>query len=101
MENINTGVLLTIIFALMAATNVITEVVKKVTWDKLPTNIVVVIIAEGLTLAAGAAYAEVNDIPIAWYMAVGAAVVGLFVAYSAMFGFDKLRQAFQQKNRMK
>jgi len=96
MENINTGVLLTIIFALMAATNVITEVVKKATWDKLPTNFLVVLIAEGLTLAAGAAYAQIKGIPIAWYMAAGAVVVGLFVAYAAMFGFDKLKQAFAQ-----
>lgn len=97
MENINIGVIATIIFALMVTTNIIVEVVKKATWDKLPTNVVVVIVAEALTLASGAAYAEINGIPIMWYMVAGAAVVGLFVAYAAMFGFDKLQQAFQQR----
>ena len=94
MDNMST--LLTIVFALMVGTNIITEVIKKLTWDKVPTNILVVIIAEFLTLAAGLAYAESNDITIVWYYVVGAVIAGIFVAYSAMFGFDKLRQAIAQ-----
>lgn len=94
MDNMST--LLTIVFALMVGTNIITEVIKKLTWDKVPTNILVVIIAEFLTLAAGLAYAEANDITIVWYYVVGAVIAGIFVAYSAMFGFDKLRQAIAQ-----
>lgn len=92
----NISLLLTIVFALMVGTNIITEVIKKLTWDKVPTNILVVIIAEFLTLASGVAYAEINGITIVWYYVVGAIVAGIFVAYSAMFGFDKLRQAIAQ-----
>lgn len=94
MENIST--ILTIVFGLMVVTNIITEVIKKLTWDKVPTNILVVIIAELLTLASGAAYAEINGIAIVWYYVVGAIIAGIFVAYAAMFGFDKLRQAVEQ-----
>lgn len=97
MENMN--LILTIVFSLMVVTNVITEVIKKLTWDKLPTNFLVVIIAELLTLMSGAAHAQINDIAITWYHVVGAVIVGIFVAYAAMFGFDKFRQAMEQITR--
>lgn len=94
MDNLN--VILTIVFGLMVVTNIITEVVKKLTWDKIPTNMLVVIISELLTLVAGAAYAQINNIGIVWYHVVGAVITGIFVSYAAMFGFDKFRQALEQ-----
>ena len=94
MENIS--IILTIVCGLMVITNIITEVLKKVTWEKIPTNFLVVLIAEALTLGAGAAYAQMNDITIVWYHICGAVIVGMFVAYSAMFGFDKFKQAIEQ-----
>lgn len=93
MSNFDMSTLLVIVGVLVAITNIITEVLKKLTWKKLPTNILVVIIAELLTLAAGAAYAQMHFITILWYYVVAAIVVGLFVAYAAMFGFDKLKEA--------
>ena len=97
MNIIDISTLLVIVGALMAVTNIITEVLKKITWDKLPTNILVVIIAEVLTLAAGGAYAQICAIPVLWYHIGAAIVLGLFVAYAAMFGFDKLKQALEQR----
>ena len=94
MEHVN--LLLTVVFALMVVTNIVTEVLKKVTWDKLPTNLLVLIIAEALTLMSGAAYAQINSITVAWYHIVSAVIVGVFVSYAAMFGFDNLRQTFEQ-----
>lgn len=94
MEHMN--ILLAVVFALMVVTNIVTEVLKKVTWDKLPTNLLVVIIAEALTLMTGAAYAQMNSLTVSWYHIVGAVVVGIFVSYAAMFGFDKLRQTVEQ-----
>ena len=95
----NFEMLVMIIGALMVLTNIITEVIKKVTWDKLPTNIVVLIIAEALTLCGGAAYAAVSGIGVTWYMVVAAVVVGMMVAYAAMFGFDKLKEALDWRNK--
>lgn len=94
MENVS--IILAIVFALTIVTNIITEVLKKVTWDKIPTNFLVMLIAEILTLGVGAAYAQMNDIAIVWYHIGGAVIVGIFVAYAAMFGFDKLKQAVEQ-----
>lgn len=92
MDVYNISNLLVIIGALVVLVNILTEVIKKVTWDKLPTNIVALIFSEALTLAAGAAYAQISGIHITWYLVVGAVVVGFMVAYAAMFGYDKLKE---------
>ena len=91
--------LLVAVGSLTAVTNVIAQVLKQVTWDKLPTNLLVVLIAQALTLATGGAYAQISGITVLWYHVVGAVVVGLGVAYAAMFGYDKLKEAldWQQK----
>lgn len=88
--------LIAVIGALVVIVNLLTEVIKKSTWDKLPTNVVVVLLSEGLTLASGAAYAQINSVTVTWYIIVAAVVVGLLVAYGAMFGFDKLKEALAQ-----
>ena len=97
MEMMNLSTLLVIIGLLMAMTNIITEVLKKLTWDKIPTNVLVVLIAEGLTLASGIAYWQINGFTMTWYVVAAMFVVGLLVAYAAMFGFDKLKQALEQR----
>lgn len=86
------SVLIAIVGVLVALTNIIVEVVKKSTWDKLPTNVLAFIVAEALTLAAGFAYFQIKTLPIAWYVVVAFVVVGFMVAYAAMFGFDKLKE---------
>ena len=90
------SVILSIVGILVVVTNIITQVLKKLTWDKLPTNILAVLIAMALTLAAFFAYCEIKGVAIVWYMIVAAVVLGFFVAYAAMFGFDKLREALEQ-----
>lgn len=84
--------IITIIGVLVALTNIVVEVAKKVTWDKLPTNVVALVVAVALTLAVGFAYCQIKAIPIAWYIVVAFVVVGFMVAYAAMFGFDKLKE---------
>ena len=90
MENL--AVLLPVIGLLVALTNIITQVLKQVTWDKLPTNLLAVVVGMVLTLAAGIAYCQIEAIQITWYLVIGLVVGGFAVAYAAMFGFDKLRE---------
>ena len=87
--------LLMIIGGVTILTNIIVQVVKTVTWDKIPTNFLALMVSEALTLAAGAAYAQIKGIDIAWYMVAAAIVVGLMSAYAAMFGFDKFKEAIE------
>jgi len=94
MENIlDWSVILSIVGILVALTNIIVQVLKKLTWDKLPTNILAVVVSLLLTLAAFFAYCQINEITVIWYMVFAAAVLGILVAYAAMFGYDKLREA--------
>lgn len=86
------SVIIAIIGVLVALTNVIVEVAKKATWDKLPTNILALIIGEVLTIGTGIACFQIKDIAIVWYMIAALVVAGFMVAYAAMFGFDKLRE---------
>lgn len=86
------SVIIAIVGVMVALTNVIVEVAKKATWDKLPTNILALIVGEVLTIGTGIAYFQIKAIPIAWYMVAALVVGGFMVAYAAMFGFDKLRE---------
>lgn len=87
--------LIAIIGVLVALTNIVVEVIKKITWDKVPTNIVATLVAEALTLVAFFAWTSINNIAVLWYYIVAAVVVGILVAYAAMFGFDKLQEVLQ------
>ena len=86
------SMLIPVIGVLVALTNIVVEVIKKITWDKFPTNLVATIVAEVLTLVAFYAYTSYKSINVVWYSVVSAIVVGIMVAYAAMFGFDKLKE---------
>jgi purine-cytosine permease-like protein len=95
-------VVVAIIGALTVVTNIIVEVLKRATWEKMPTNLLAVIVAMVLTLVAFFGYMAYLGIAVMWYYVAAAVVVGFAVAYAAMFGFDKLKEAIQQmkKNTM-
>lgn len=101
MENVfNIPVLLSIIGALVVVTNIIVQVLKNLTWDKLPTNILAVIVSMVLTLVAFFAYCQICSITVEWYMVVVAVVVGFLTSYAAMFGFDKLKESITQMKQL-
>ena len=94
MESIlNWSAVISIVGILVVMTNIITQVLKKVTWEKLPTNILVVAISMVLTLVVFFAYCQIKAIAVVWYMVAAAVVLGFMVAYAAMFGYDKLMEA--------
>lgn len=88
----NISVIVTLLGVLVALTNIVVEVAKKATWDKLPTNILALIVAEALTMASGVAYCQIKAISLTWYIIAALIVAGFMVAYAAMFGFDKLKE---------
>jgi len=90
------SVTLLIVAILVALTNIITQVLKKATWDKLPTNILALIVAMAVTLIAFFAVLQIFANPFVWYMVPAAVALGFMVAYAAMFGFDKLREVLKQ-----
>ena len=91
--------LMTAIGIITVLTNIIVQVVKKATWDKIPTNLVAMVVAVLLTMAAFFAFAQTQSIKITWYLIVAALVVGFMVAYAAMFGYDKLKEILHYNTR--
>ena len=69
MENIMQYIPLAVSAILLAAliltviTNIITQVVKKITWDKIPTNILAVLVAMAVTLLAFFAVCPITGWP--------------------------------------
>ncbi len=97
MENMMNGpVLISIIGVLVVLTNLVVQVIKKLTWDKIPTNILAVVVSIVLTLGTFFAYCQVKTIDVVWYMVFAAVVLAFMVAYAAMFGYDKLMEALGQ-----
>lgn len=88
------------VLILMVITNIIVEVVKKLTWDKVPTNLLAFIVAMAVTLLAFFTVCRIMAVPIVWYMVAAAICLGFFVAFAAMFGFDKFRQMLEQITRL-
>lgn len=90
------AMVLPVVLVLMVVTNIIVEVLKWLTWEKLPTNILAFAVAMALTLLAFFAVCQIGGVAVKWYMVAGAVILGVFVAYAAMFGFDKLQQTLEQ-----
>ncbi len=89
------SLLLTVMALLVFVTNIVVEVVKGL-FPKTPTNIVAVIVALIITILTMVVLCTVMEISVMWYYAVGAVVLGIFVGYAAMFGFDKFKAAWDK-----
>lgn len=87
------AVILTVIGFLTVLTNLVVEVIKPITYNSVPTEILATVLAEILTLAAYFGYSEYARWTVTWYTVAAAVVVGLLVSYAAQFGYDKLKSA--------
>ena len=93
--------ILPVVLALTIVTNIIVEALKGLTYGKLPTNILAFIVAMVVTLVAFFAACQIVGIPIVWYTVAAAIVLGFFVCFAAMYGFDKLKQTMEQLKEIK
>ena len=92
MTAVDVSVIVMIVFGLMLITNMITQVIKKVTWDKIPTNLLVFVISFLCSFAAMLLYCHFKALAITWVVIVVTVVLSFAVCYSAMFGFDKFTE---------
>lgn len=95
------ALVLPVVLVLTIVTTIIVEALKGLTYGKLPTNILAFIVAMVVTLTAFFAACQIVGIPIVWYMVVAAIVLGFFVCFAAMYGFDKLKQTMEQLSNIK
>ena len=94
------SILLFAMAVLVFATNIIVELVKGL-FPKVPTNFVAVIVALIITILAMVILCTIMENTVMWYYWVGAVVLGLFVGYAAMFGFDKFKAAWEKLQALK
>ena len=89
------SIILFVMACLVFGVNIIVEVIKKL-FPKVPTTFLATILSVAITMAAFFAWASYIGLTVVWYYIAAAFVLGLFVAYAAMFGFDKFKQAFER-----
>ena len=88
-------ILALIMFLLVSAVQIIVEVIKFLL-PKLPTAVLVFIVSIATTVLALYIAAAILEITVMWYYAVGAVVLGVFVAHAAMNGWDKYKEIFSR-----
>lgn len=89
-------VLLTVVLALTLITNLVVQVLKNLLYDKIPTNLLAFIVAVVVTALAGYAMWNYYGFELTGWMIVGLVAICFFVAFSAMFGYDKFVEMIDQ-----
>jgi len=91
--------LITAIGILAFAVSVVTQVIKGLgVLNKVPTDIVVIILSLVFTILAFFAYAQYASVALTWYLIVGAFIGGFFVAFITMYGWGKLTELWSRFN---
>lgn len=88
--------LMSIALGLTILTNIVVQVIKGITYDKIPTNLLAFIVAFIVTGCAFYIWISVKGITVAIWMVIGAIGLAFAVALAAMFGFDKLKELVDQ-----
>lgn len=71
--------------------SVIVQVIKG-PLDKLPTDVVVIVLSIMLSLMSYFAYGSYAGLRVVWYQVVGTVILGFIVAFVAMYGWTKLKE---------
>lgn len=78
--------------------NIITEVAKSVSTTISGSKYInkfVLVVSVVLTVIVLLAYWQIKNMIITWYLIVAFIIIGILVAYAAMFGYDKLLSYFK------
>jgi hypothetical protein len=77
--------------------SVIVEVTKGVKWlSIIPTDFEVLVLSIGLTVFGLVTYMHYMSFAITWYFVVGAILIGFFVAFVTMYGWEKLTALYKR-----
>ena len=94
-------VLLTAVLGLTLMTNVIVQVLKGLLYDRIPTNLLAFLTAAVVTAGTGFALWSYFRFAISGWMIAALIALCFVVAFSAMFGYDKLEQLVEQAGWLK
>lgn len=95
---INDGTaLIALIGGLAFVVSVITQVIKEIPiLSKIPTSLVALSLSVTITPGAYIAYAQYNYMQLHWYMIAASIIAGFFVAFVAMFGWEKISDIYSR-----
>lgn len=89
--------LVAIIGGLAFMVSVITQVVKEIpVISNVPTSLLVIMLSVSITPVAYIAYAQYNYMQLYWYMIAASIIAGFFVAFVAMFGWEKISDIYSR-----
>lgn len=94
-------VLLALVLALTLVTNIIVQVLKGLLYDLIPTNLLAFLVAVVVTVGTGFALWSYYRFEITGWMITALVALCFVVAFSAMFGYDKLVQMIEQAGWLK
>ncbi len=93
--------LLALVLALTLVTNLIVQVLKSLLYDWIPTNLLAFLVAVLVTAGTGFALWSYFRFAISGWMIAALIALCFVVAFSAMFGYDKLVQLVEQAGWLK
>lgn len=88
--------LLAVVLALTLVTNIIVQVLKGLLYELIPTNLLAFLVAIVVTVGTGFGVWSYYKFEITGWMIAALAALCFVVAFSAMFGYDKLVQMIEQ-----
>lgn len=89
--------LIAIIGVLAFMVSVITQVIKEMPIiTNIPTSLLVITLSVSMTPAAYIAYAQYSYMQLHWYMIAASIIAGFFVAFVAMFGWEKINDIYSR-----
>lgn len=89
------SVSLFVMAGLVFGVNIVVEVIKKIL-PKVPTTYVAIAVSVVLTMVAFFGWVSYKGLALHWYCVAAALLFSIFVAYAAMFGFDKFKDALEK-----
>lgn len=86
------SILLIAVAIIILAVQIVTEIIKSVFKNLSGSfyNIIVVGVSLFLTIVVVIALSQIFGFALTWYIIIGAIVGAFFIAYGAMYGYDKL-----------
>lgn len=94
-------VLLAAVLALTLVTNIVVQVLKSLLYDMIPTNLLAFLVAVVVTVGTGFGVWSYYRFTITGWMIAALVALCFLVAFSAMFGYDKLVQMIEQAGWLK
>lgn len=94
---LNASKILALIGGLAFIVTVIIEVIKNIKLlEKVPTQLVVIIVSMLVCVIGYLAYASYSGIAITWYYVFAAFISSFVVSYVSMYGFDTLKELYDR-----